>query len=225
MPGVDGGAIAGAPPRAGVKVAGLVLGGGVVASDKPSSSLCTAPPPTLDAKLPTELTDASSSSTAAICLSQCEVSVSFNRMRPLQQAELDRSLDLSGVAYELKSTDAVPSLRSWPSGVSSRSEKEADFGLKAPLFAFLNMVQMSARSWLVLAVRESDPSTEDNVSLTTKGSVVVRRGQRLPHKRASFPAACRPHADKDVRGSRTSSGVCRRACAVRRRVAWCECVV
>ena len=85
----------------------------------------------------------------------------------------------------------VPSLVSAPASPSSRKLKLADLDSKPPVLAFLNMVQMIARSCRVAAVRRSEPSTLLSCSLTSIGPVSVRRGPRF-HTTTSFPEASCP---------------------------------
>ena len=149
------------------------------------------------------------------------------RVQQNQERQHSRQHQMPGVGtHELRSMDAVPSLRSSPSGVSSRSENEADFDSKVPLRAFchgarsnarqiclctssqggrfvvahtrgpgaratLNMVHINARSWVVVAVRLSEPSMLLSFSFTGKGSVVERRDPRF-HTRTSLPAMSIP---------------------------------
>ena len=161
-----------------------------------SSPLCPKPPPPPmdEAKLPTLETEASSSSTSAPMLfSQCDERVRRRVMRPSMNESSTASLDLSGVAYEARSIEHVPSFFSEPSGVSSRNAKEAVFVSKAPL-RLLNMVQMRARSCVVVAVREREPSMLESVSLMANGSVTVRRGPRF-HTSTSLPAMSAPGSE------------------------------
>ena len=132
----------------------------------------------------------SSSSPPFMFLSQWLESVNLSTILPSRNESSTGSVDASGVAYAARSIMHVPSFFSSPPAVSSAIVNAADFGSKPPVFEFF-FVQMSARSWLVRATRESEPSTLESDSTTSIAPVVVRRGPRF-HTTTSFDCVSTP---------------------------------
>ena len=69
--------------------------------------------------------------------------------------------------------------RTYPTKATGGVRVSSGLDSKAPVLAFLNMVQMIARSCSVAAVRRSEPSTLLSCSFTSIGAVSVRRGPRF----------------------------------------------